>query len=361
MFAFASLSIFASLVTAIPLIARSPSPSCTITSIDDVAACKKSCTDISIGDFTVPAGQTLDLTDLLTGTTVTFTGTLCFGYKEWTGPLVSVSGTDVHIVGAPGSVLDGDGARWWDTKGGNGGKKKPKFFAAHGLKSSSITGLTLKNTPVQAFSISGVEDLLLSSITINNKDGDVNDLGHNTDAFDVGSSDGVTIEGATVYNQDDCLAVNSGRNINFLNCFCSGGHGISIGSVGGRKNNEVRGVTIKDSTVVDSDNGIRIKTVSGTTGSVSDVTYSGITLKNISKRGIVIQQDYENGSPTGVPTDGVPITDLTITNVKGTVTSSATQIYVLCAQDACSDWEWSGVEISGGKYSDCKNAPSGTC
>jgi hypothetical protein len=35
-------------------------------------------------------------------------------------------------------------------------------------------------------------------------------LGHNTDAFDIGDSTGVTISGANVKNQDDCLAINSG-------------------------------------------------------------------------------------------------------------------------------------------------------
>jgi hypothetical protein len=50
----------------------------------------------------------------------------------------------------------------------------------------------------------------LTDVTIDNSDGDVDEGGHNTDAFDVGSSTGITISGATVYNQDDCLAVNSG-------------------------------------------------------------------------------------------------------------------------------------------------------
>ena len=34
--------------------------------------------------------------------------------------------------------------------------------------------------------------------------------GRNTDAFDIGGSSEVTIEGARVWNQDDCVAVNSG-------------------------------------------------------------------------------------------------------------------------------------------------------
>ena len=120
--------------------------------------------------------------------------------------MVSVSGKSITVTGG---TLDGGGARWWDGLGGNGGKTKPKFFAAHSLTSSTISGLKLLNTPVQAFSISGANDLTLSGITIDNSAGDSGG-GHNTDAFDVGSSTKVTITGANVKNQDDCLAVNSG-------------------------------------------------------------------------------------------------------------------------------------------------------
>lgn len=105
--------------------------------------------------------------------------------------------------------------------------------------------------------------------------------------------------------------------------------------------------------------GVRVKTVYGATGSVKDVTYKDITLSGISNYGIVIEQDYKNGSPTGNPTSGVPITGLTLNNVKGSIDSSATDIYVLCASGACSDWTWSGVKVSGGKSSSkCKNVPS---
>jgi len=122
MLGLASLLIFVGLVTSAPT--ASVYSSCTVNSTSDLATAKKTCTNISIGSLTVPAGQTLDMGDLLSGTIVTFTGIVSFGYKEWTGPLVSVSGTNVKIVGAPGSCLDGDGARWWDGKGGNGGKIK---------------------------------------------------------------------------------------------------------------------------------------------------------------------------------------------------------------------------------------------
>ncbi|KAI0136885.1 glycoside hydrolase, partial [Xylariales sp. AK1849] len=161
-------------------------------------------------------------------------------------------------------------------------------------------------------------------------------------------------------NQDDCLAINSGTNIEFTGGSCSGGHGLSIGSVGGRTDNDVDGVYISDSTISNSQNGVRIKTVYGATGTVNNITYTGITLSGITNYGVVIEQDYENGSPTGTPTNGVPITDLTLSDITGTASSGATEIYVLCASGACSDWTWSGVSVTGGvKSSKCENVPTG--
>ena len=129
--------------------------------------------------------------------------------------------------------------------------------------------------------------------------------------------------------------------------------------MGGRSDNVVKTVRILNSSITNSENGVRVKTVYGATGSVSDIKYSGITLSGIAKYGVVIEQDYENGSPTGTPTAGVPITDLTLSGVTGTVKSTATNVYILCAKGACSNWTWSNVAITGGKTSSkCSNIPS---
>lgn len=90
--------------------------SCTITDVSQLTSAKSSCTTITIGNVAVPAGKTLDLTKLKTGTKVVFTGTVTFGYKEWEGPLVSVSGTNIAVSGQSGNLLDGNGAKWWDGK-----------------------------------------------------------------------------------------------------------------------------------------------------------------------------------------------------------------------------------------------------
>jgi polygalacturonase len=292
---------------------------------------------------------------------VTFQGTTSFEPTPKPGrtkPLMSFSGSNIKIIGAPGNKINGNGQAYWDGVGGNSGRTidKPKFVRLK-LTNSRIERLNIINAPVHVFSISGCKDLVLDYISIDNSAG--TKLGHNTDACDVGGSEDVTISNAWVHNQDDCLAVNSGRNIQFVNGTCIGGHGLSIGSVGGRNNNVVKGVKIMNSSIKDSENGVRIKTKSGQgKGEVTDVTYSNIRLSGITKRGIVIQQDYENDGPTGQPGPDIHIGSLILNGITGSVESKAKRVYVLCALSGCSDWKWSGISLSGGTVS-CSGAPAG--
>nr|Q5B508.2 RecName: Full=Endopolygalacturonase B; AltName: Full=Pectinase B; AltName: Full=Polygalacturonase B; Flags: Precursor [Aspergillus nidulans FGSC A4]ABF50868.1 endo-polygalacturonase [Aspergillus nidulans] len=347
----------AALVAAAPAADLDARSSCTFTSASAAKSGASKCSTVTLKSIQVPAGETLDLTGLKSGATVIFEGETTFGYKEWKGPLISMSGDKITVKQASGAKINCDGARWWDTKGSNGGKTKPKFFSAHKLNNSKIQGLKIYNTPVQGFSIQS-DHLTISDVTIDNSAG--TSKGHNTDAFDIGSSTYITIDGATVYNQDDCIAINSGEHITFTNGYCSGGHGLSIGSVGGRSDNTVKSVTISNSKVVDSQNGVRIKTVYKATGSVTDVTFQDIELSGITKYGLIVEQDYENGSPTGTPTNGVEVEDITFKKITGSVDSSATRVNILCGSGSCKDWTWSGVDITGGKKSSkCKNVPSG--
>ncbi|KAI8712030.1 hypothetical protein NCS52_01468200 [Fusarium sp. LHS14.1] len=340
--------------------------SCTFSGSSGAAAAMKaqsSCTTLTLNNVAVPAGTTLDLSKLKDGAHVIFKGTTTWGYKEWTGPLLKISGKKITVDGA-GATLNADGARWWDGKGGNGGKKKPKFFAAHSLTDSVFNDIYIKNTPVQAVSINTVNGLTINKMTIDDAEGDSKG-GHNTDGFDIGESTGVTINGAKVYNQDDCVAINSGKDITFSGGLCSGGHGLSIGSVGGRSNNVVDTVKFLNSQVTKSTNGLRVKTMKNTSGQVKGVTYSDITLSKISKYGILIEQNYDGGDLHGDPTSGLPITGLTLKNISGSgaVDAKGTNIAIVCGKTGCSNWTWSNVKVNGGKnYGSCQNVPSvATC
>lgn len=180
----------------------------------------------------------------------------------------------------------------------------------------------------------------------------------------VNNAEGVTITGAKVWNQDDCVAVNSGKNIYFGSGFCSGGHGLSIGSIGGQTINVVSNVTFADSTVQKSQQSVRIKTISGASGTVEDITYRNIFLDgagvaaDYSDYGVVVTQSY--GGDKGKPTNGVSVTGFVLQNVTGSVGGDAARVYVECGVGSCSGWSWSGVSITGGKKSSsCQNVPSG--
>jgi polygalacturonase len=142
---------------------------------------KASCSTIVLSSLQVPGGKTLNLEKLNDGTTVIFEGTTTFGYAEWEGSLFSVSGNGITVKGAPGSVLDGQGALYWDGQGGSGGVTKPKFFKANHLNDSLLEGITIRNAPKNSFSLNYVYNLTVKDVTVDNKDGAT--LGKNTDAF----------------------------------------------------------------------------------------------------------------------------------------------------------------------------------
>lgn len=62
--------------------------------------------------------------------------------------------------------------------------------------------------------------------------------------FDLATTNNTQIRDSTVINQDDCVAVTSGNEILVSNMYCNGSHGLSIGSVGGKSNNNVTNITL---------------------------------------------------------------------------------------------------------------------
>ncbi|KAJ1569688.1 hypothetical protein HK405_008575, partial [Cladochytrium tenue] len=347
------LTVMAILGTVVALVAAvlaaaqgAAAATCTVSAVAGFSSCSGSSSVLIKGPFTVPA-ETVATLSVASGGKATVTGTVTFAKSTSltkSDYLFTLQGSGVTFDGTSG-VFNGNGASYWDGEGSNGGVNKPKMFKVSTSGNSVIKGIKLLNTPIHAFSISGSNNLI-ESVTLDNSAG--TSLGHNTDAFDVSASN-IIIKNSYVYNQDDCLAVNSGSNITFSGNYCSGGHGISIGSIASDKT--VDGVYVSGCTIVDSQNGVRIKTVYDATGGyVKNVQYSSITLSGITKYGIVIEQDYENGSPTGTPTGGIPISGVTLSGITGTMASGYKySTYILCA--ACSDFTFSGISITPKKAS----------
>ncbi|KAI4718793.1 glycoside hydrolase [Aureobasidium sp. EXF-10727] len=341
---------------------------CHVTSYSGVAAAVSSCTNIVLDGIAVPGNTTLDLTKLQAGSTVTFAGKTTFAYADANYDMIKVAGTDVTITAEKGAIIDGNGQAWWDGLGSNGGVAKPNHFITvnKAIGKSVVKNLVIQNYPVHCFSISGSDGLVVENILLNNTAGEApnsrsNGLAaaHNTDGFDISGTNGMVLRDSTVLNQDDCVAVTSGNNITVSNMYCDGGHGLSIGSVGGKSNNNVTNILFKNSKVLNSQNGARIKSNSGTTGYIANVEYRNIQVSNIDIYGIDIQQDYLNGGPTGSPTNGVIIKNITMSNIFGTAQAKARDYYILCGDGSCSDFTFNNIHITGGTNSSCNVKPTG--
>ncbi|KAJ8970224.1 hypothetical protein NQ317_003770 [Molorchus minor] len=360
------------ITSASPLNETQPRSSCTVTSYSEVANAAATCTDITIRGISVPAGR---------------------------------------------HTLDGQGPKYWDGTGDKG-RKKPRFFYIQATGGSVFKNIKLLNCPKQCVAISDSDDLTLNYWTIDSSAGDK--LGRNTDGFDISHSNNIAVLNSQVKNQDDCVCINQGSNMKFSNLWCYGGHGLSL-AVGQDKvshaGNVVSNIEFVDSYVINSRNGIHIKTQpDAATGSVTGVTYRNIQLSgpvpvlfwscsgsapvlpryrpgpalktciptakvrhpsrseffslllfgnkllvSITYYGINVEEDYVGSGPTGHPVGNIPIVGLTMSGITGTMHGEhSVPVYILCGAGGCSDWKWNGISLRGNQQSSsCNFSPSG--
>ncbi|KAF5343851.1 hypothetical protein D9758_015878 [Tetrapyrgos nigripes] len=351
----------------------------TISSLSDVAAAQE-CTTVVINAFTVTAGQTFTLNPA-DGATVTMNGDVTFGFKsftivtaantenlvsnrdpvlfQWAGPLMIVEGNDITFNGN-GHTLNGLGTQYWDGQGTGGGTTKPAPLLRINHDGGSFSNVKVLNSPARAVAIGG-DGITVSTITIDNSAGDAANsasggkpAGHNTDGFDI-SADSVTVENSVIMNQDDCLAINRGTSITFQNNRCSGGHGISVGSIDSDR--VVSDVHITGNTVTNSMQCFRIKTDADATGSsVSSVTYTDNTASGCQEFGVLIDQSYPDA--LGTPGTGVVISGITFAGTNTvSVNSAADRVDINCGStSSCTGtWNFAGLKVTGGKAGTIKN------
>ncbi|KAJ7734291.1 glycosyl hydrolases family 28-domain-containing protein [Mycena metata] len=336
----------------------------TISSLADVAAAQV-CTTIIVHQQLHRPGQTFAI-NAATGATITMAGDVTFGFAEWAGPLMLVSGQNVTFNGN-GHTLFGRGDLYW--LGGNGGVTKPAPFIRVN-NAGSFSNVRILNAPERSVAVKGSQ-VTISGIMIDNSLGDLPNsrsnglpagepinVGHNTDGFGISNANNVIIQNSSVHNQDDCLAVNGGTNITFQNNVCVGGHGISIGSIA--SNVVVNNVHITENTVMNNTNGLRIKTdATATASTVSDIVYTDNKLSGITEFGVLIDQSYPDTlglhAGTGVVINGVTFSGTNTISV----TSVAQRVSVNCGSTgSCfGTWNFAALTVTGGAAGTIRDAP----
>ncbi|KAG8663627.1 polygalacturonase At1g48100 [Manihot esculenta] len=267
--------------------------------------------------------------------------------RQW---LVFYRITMMSLVG--GGVIDGRGQKWWDLpckphKGVNGTTlpgpcDSPiaiRFFMSSNL---TVQGLRIKNSPQFNFRFDNCKNVHIKSIHIT-----APALSPNTDGIHIENTNNVEIYDSVFSNGDDCISIGSGcYDVDIRNVTCGPSHGISIGSLGNHNSPAcVSNITVRDSVIKVSDNGVRIKTWQGGSGAVSGIIFSNIHMDNV-RNPIIIDQFYCLTKECSNQTSAVFVSDILYENIKGTYNIRSPPMHFACSDTVpCTNLTLSDVEL----------------
>lgn len=180
----------------------------------------------------------------------------------------------------------------------------------------------------------------------------------NTDGIHIGRSTNINITGAEIQTGDDCVSIGDGsQQINIEKVTCGPGHGISIGSLGRYHDEQpVRGVTVRNCTIKNTSNGVRVKTwPASPNGVASDLHFEDIIMENVTTSPVLIDQEYcPNGQCQAKMPSRVKISNVSFKNIRGT-SADPVAVKLACSKGIpCQNVEISDINLT------C-NGKNGTC
>ncbi|CAN1221508.1 G9 [Linum grandiflorum] len=182
-------------------------------------------------------------------------------------------------------------------------------------KTPIIVRLTSKDAKQFHISVFGSKNYTLSNLKIQAPRDSPN-----TDGIHIGKSTQVTIQNSIIGTGDDCVSIGDAvEQVTVTNVTCGPGHGISIGSLGKYPDEKsVKGVIVKNCTLADTDNGVRIKSWPDLNpGEASDVHFEDIIMNNVNNPIIIASK--------------VKISNVVFKNIKGT-SKNPEAVFLNCSQ-----------------------------
>jgi galacturan 1,4-alpha-galacturonidase len=181
----------------------------------------------------------------------------------------------------------------------------------------------------------------------------------------------ITITGARVTNDDDCVAFKPGANyVTVTDITCTGSHGLSVGSLGNKhgttdtvSNIYVDGAVMTNSTKA---TGIKLYPAGDSHGSavVKNVTFANVVVDN-SDYAFQIQSCYNEDASycTATPSTG-QLTDIVVKGFSGTTSSKYAPVVanINCPKAGSCGLKMSGMTVkttTGTATYLCANTPSG--
>ncbi|KAF5746150.1 exopolygalacturonase GBGA-like [Tripterygium wilfordii] len=245
-------------------------------------------------------------------------------FKSQDGWIVFQNIDRLRVVGR--GKFDGQGEQAWaknDCAKTGKCNSLPINMRFTSVTNSIVKGITSANSKLFHMNIINCKNLTLQNIIITAPNHSLN-----TDGIHIGRSIGVNITGANIKTGDDCVSLGDGsQQINIEKVKCGPGHGISVGSLGRYPNEQpVVGVTVRNCTISNTMNGVRVKTwPNSPNGVASDMHFEDIIMNNVGTP-VLIDQEYcpYNQCTLKVPSR-VKISNVSFKNIRGT---SSTQVAV---------------------------------
>ncbi|QJC33916.1 hypothetical protein GJT93_02240 (plasmid) [Enterobacteriaceae endosymbiont of Donacia provostii] len=197
-----------------------------------------------------------------------------------------------YIDGQGGSILKNKKYTWWqlatEAKIKHKKQNNPHLIDIKSGKNISIYKLHLINSPNFHIVPYNTNGLTIWGIEINTPSD-----ARNTDGIDPSSSQNITITHSNINTGDDNIAIKAGKNgpskhISIIDNNFGHGHGMSIGS---ETNSGVSNVLVKNLTLQNATNGIRIKSDITRGGLVTDIYYENVCIFNV-KNPIILDTHY---------------------------------------------------------------------
>jgi len=224
-----------------------------------------------------------------------------------------INGRGADKITVNGSVTT---TSWWDLANiarSGGSQNNPVMVVGYKANSGSIYKITLLNSPHfhvsihynNGFTAWGMK--ILTPYTARNSDG-----------FDPSGVSNLTVTNSVISDGDDEIAIGGSSNatdITFSNLLLTSGHGLSVGSIttSGVSNVYANNINISGQSADNNQEGLHIKSDCGNGGTVNNVSYNNVCMKNLTTP---IQLDPNYGSPGSCGTSNLPLyTNISYNNV----------------------------------------------
>ena len=265
-------------------------------------------------------------------------------------------GENIESINVHGrGVIEGNGEAWWNVTHDDL-HYRPNLFTMSSCTNFTVQQVTFLNSPNHNLQFAGCNQVKIHDINIL-----AAASSPNTDGINFAGGSQISFTDSYVSNGDDCVSIVTyhdgtrvyGGNVHVQNITCVNSHGMSIGSM---TEGIIQNVTFDNITMINGENGARIKTYPNHTGEISNITFSNFKLYN-PNMGIHIDGKYCPTSQRPYPCPegdlAIVIHNITFENITGIAETAG--IFNCSHISPCSSIELKNVQLKASHGFWCSN------